>query len=86
MPLNDNKGGFSFKFFLNEFAEFSESSGMVTRGVTHLAELTFPAMAIGSIFPLIPLGRYVLPLTSLKRYLPSGSDDNWEFLIPKLSL
>ena len=25
MPRNDNKGGFSSEFFLNEFVEFSES-------------------------------------------------------------
>ena len=46
-------------------------SGMVTKGVTHLATNTLPVPVIQSVFSLLPLGGYLLPLTTLNRYQPT---------------
>ena len=46
---------------------------MVTRGITHLATDTLPVLVIQSVFSLLPLGRYLLPLTTLNRYQPIDS-------------
>ena len=43
----------------------------VTRGITFLA-----VIVTESIMPLLPLVRYLLPLTLLNRYLPRSSDKN----------
>ena len=48
-------------------------SGMVTRGITHLATNTLLVLVIKSVFSLLPLGRYLLPLTTLNRYQPADS-------------
>ena len=41
---------------------------VVARGITHLATNTLPVLVIQSVFSLLPLGRYLLPLTTLNRY------------------
>ena len=46
---------------------------MVTRGITHLATDTLPVLVIQSVFSLLPLSRYPLPLTTLNRYQPIDS-------------
>ena len=46
---------------------------MVIRGTTHLATDTLPVLVMQSIFSLLPLGRYLLPLTTLNRYQPTDS-------------
>ena len=45
-------------------------SSMVTRGITQLATDTLP---IQSVFSLLPLGRYQLPITTPSRYQPTDS-------------
>ena len=46
---------------------------MVTKGITHLAADTLPVLVIQSVFSLLPLGRYPLPITTLNRYQPTDS-------------
>ena len=41
---------------------------MVTRGITHLVSDTLPVLVIQSVFSLLPLGRYPLPITTSSRY------------------
>ena len=48
-------------------------SSMVTRDITHLATDTLPGLVIQSVFSLLPLGRYLLPLTIQNRYQPTDS-------------
>ena len=48
-------------------------SSMVTRGITHLATVTLPVLVIQSVFSLLPLGRYPLPITIPSRYQPTDS-------------
>ena len=48
-------------------------SGMVTKCITHLLTDTLPVLLIYSAFSLLPLGRYLLPLTTLNRYQPTVS-------------
>ena len=48
-------------------------SGMVTKGITHLATNALPVVVIQSAFSLLPLGRYLLLLTTLNRYQPIDS-------------
>ena len=48
-------------------------NGMVTRGITQLAANTLPVLVIQSAFSLLPLGWYLLPLTTLNRYYPTDS-------------
>ena len=45
-------------------------SSVVTRGTTHLATDTLSVLVIQSVFSLLPLVRYQLPLTTLDRYQP----------------
>ena len=62
----------SFEFSLNDFPWIQwiqwivtkSKSSMVTRGITHLATDTLPMLVIQSVFSLLPLGRYLLPLTT----------------------
>ena len=44
-----------------------------TRDITHLATDTFPVLVIQTVFSLLPLSRYLLPLTTLIRYQPTDS-------------
>ena len=46
---------------------------MITKGITRLATDTLPVLVIQSVFSLLPLGRYLLPLTTLNRYQPTDS-------------
>ena len=46
---------------------------MVTRGITHLATDTLPMLVIQSVFSLLRLGRYLLPITTPSRYQPIDS-------------
>ena len=48
-------------------------SSMVTRGITHLATDTLPVLVIQSVFSLLPLSRYPLPITTPSRYQPTDS-------------
>ena len=48
-------------------------SSMVTRSITHLATDNLAVLVIQSVFSLLPLGRYLLPLTTLNRYQPTDS-------------
>ena len=48
-------------------------SSMATRGITHLATYTLPVLVIQSVFSLLPLGRYPLPITTSSRYQPTDS-------------
>ena len=43
-------------------------NGMFTRSIIYLARDAFPVIVIKSTFPLLPLGRYVLLLTTLNIY------------------
>ena len=54
-------------------------TGLVTRGSTHLTTDTLPVRVILRIFPLLPLVRYLLPLTTLNRYLTRDSNGNFFF-------
>ena len=52
-------------------------NGMVTRNIAYLTTDKFPMKVIESKFSLLPLGRYLLPLIILNRYLPNGSSSNF---------
>ena len=54
-------------------------SGMVIRGIPHLATNTLPVPVIQSVFSLLPLGRYLLSLTTLNRYQPINSSEKFFF-------
>ena len=43
----------------------------ITLGNTHLARNTLLLLVIRHVFSLLPLGRYLLLLTTLKRYQPT---------------
>ena len=45
-------------------------NSIVTTSTTYLDIVIFPVIAVESIFSLLPLGRYLLPLNTLNRYLP----------------
>ena len=68
----------TFEFSLNDFPWIQRiqwimtksKSSMVTRGITHLATDTLPVLVIQSVFSLLPLGRYPLPITTPSRYQP----------------
>ena len=76
-----------FEFSLNDFLWVQwiqwimtkSKSGRVTKGITHMATNTLPVLAIQSVFSLIPLGRYLLPLTTLNRYQPTDSSGKFCF-------
>ena len=44
-------------------------------GSTYLAADALSAIVTESIIPLLPPDRYLLPLTSLNRYLPMGNNE-----------
>ena len=68
---NINSHLFSFPLLnFTEIRDFSESwsnpkNGMVTRAIIYLATNTLPMVKIQSSFPLLPLGSYLLPFTTL---------------------
>ena len=56
------------EFYLNNFYWIQWimpklKNGMVTRAITYLKTNTLPVIEIKSIFPSLPLGWYILPLT-----------------------
>ena len=69
------------EFSLNDFPWIQQihwimtkfKSSMVTRGITHLVSDTLPVLVIQSVFSLLPLGRYPLPITTPSRYQPRDS-------------
>ena len=46
---------------------------MVTRDITYLSTNTLPVVVLESVFPLLPLGRYLMSLTKLNRYETTDS-------------
>ena len=54
-------------------------SSMVTRGISQLATNTLPVLVIQNAFSLLPMGRYLLPLTTLNRYEPRDSRGKFFF-------
>ena len=58
-------------------------SSLVTTGNTILATDTLSVLVIQSVFSLLPLGRYLLPLTTLNRYQPT--DSNGKLLFTTIS-
>ena len=54
-------------------------SGMVTRGITHLATNTLPVLVIQSVFQLLPLSRFLFPATTLNRYPTTDSSVKFLF-------
>ena len=56
-------------------------NGMVTRDVTYLSTNTLPVVVLESVFPLLPLGRYLMSLTELNRYETTDSNGIFYFII-----
>ena len=54
-------------------------SGMVTKFITHLLTDTLPVLIIKRAFSLIPLGRYLLPVTTWNRNQSTGSSGKFFF-------
>ena len=55
---------------------------MVTRDVTYLSTNTLPVVVVlESVFPLLPLGRYLMSLTKLNRYETTDSNGTFYFII-----
>ena len=50
--------------------ELKSKNCTVTRTKTYLATDTLPVVVKESVFPLLPLGRYLLPITTCNRYNP----------------
>ena len=50
-----------------------------TTSTTYLDIVTFPVIVVESTFSLLSLGRYLLPLTTLNRYLSRHSNKNFIF-------
>ena len=46
---------------------------MVSRGIFHLQTNTLPVVVMRSAFPLLPLGRYLLPVANANRWQSTGS-------------
>ena len=77
----------SLEFFLNEFHWIQRiqwimtksKSGMVTKVITHLLTDTLLVLVIKSAFSLLPLGRYLLPVTTRNRYQSTGSSGKFFF-------
>ena len=72
---------FSLNGFLwNQWIMTKSKSGRIMRGITHLATNTLPMLVIQSVFSLLPLVRYLLPLTTLNRY--QTTDSSGKFFLP----
>ena len=54
-------------------------SGMVNKVMTHMLTDTLPVLAIKSAFSLLPLSRYLLPVTTQNRYQSIGSSGKFFF-------
>ena len=59
-------------------------SGMVTKVIIHMLTDTLPVLVIKSAFSLLPLGRYLLPVTTQKRYQSTGSSGKFFFTTTSL--
>ena len=59
-------------------------SGMVTKVITHLLIDTSPVAVFESTFSLLLLGRYLLPVTTQKRYQSTGSSGKFFFTTTSL--
>ena len=46
-----------------------------TTGTTYLDRVSFPVISMETILSLLPLGRYLSPITPLNGYLSRGSND-----------
>ena len=76
------------EFFLNGFSWIQRiqwimtksKSGMVTKVITYLLTDTLPVLVIKSEFLLLPLGSYLLPVTTRNRYQSTGSSG--KFFLP----
>ena len=55
-------------------------SGVVTKDITHLATNTLPVVVIQSVFLVLPLGTYLLLLTTLNRYQTTDSSGQFFFM------
>ena len=55
------------------------NSSMVTIDILYLATDIFPVLVIQSEFSLLPLGRYLLPVTTQNRYQSTGSSQKLLF-------
>ena len=64
-----------------EFTEFSESwqNPKVAKVINHLLTDTLPVLVIKSAFSLLPLGRYLLPVTTQNTYQSTGSSGKFFF-------
>ena len=60
-----------------KFSELTKSkNSIVTTSTTYLNIVTFPVIVIEGTFSSLPLGRYLLPLTTLNRYQKRHSSEN----------
>ena len=59
---------------------------MVTRGITRLATDTLAVLVIQSALLLLPLGRYLLPLTTLNRYQLTDSSGKLLFTTASMNV
>ena len=56
-------------------------NGTATRSITYLFTDTLPVVVLESVFPLLPLGRYLMSLTELNRYETTDSNGTFYFII-----
>ena len=54
---------------------------IVTTGITYLNIVTFLIIVTESTFTVLPLGRYLLPITTMNRYLSWHISKNFIFII-----
>ena len=54
-------------------------NGMVTTGITYLDTVTVIVIVIENILSSLPLGKYLLLVTKLKRYPSRGNNRNFRF-------
>ena len=75
--------GFSLNDFLwiqgIQWIMTKSKTGMDTRGITQLVVGVLPVIVIQIVFSLLPLGRYLLPLTTLNSYQPIDSYGKFSF-------
>ena len=75
----------SIEFFLNEchwiqriqWIMTKSKNSIATTSTAYLDIIMFPVIVIESTFSLLPLGRYLLPLTTLNRYLSRHSSKSF---------
>ena len=57
---------------------------MVTKVIIHMLTDALPVLVIKSAFSLLPLGRYLLPVTTQERYQSTGSSGKFFFTTTSL--